>query len=65
MQPVARSLPIYSLVETPKKTEHLIADGIHPAGNLIGRYFGLMMEKWLGPDYEKGLENLKRVAEAG
>lgn len=27
--------------------------------NVIGRYFGLMMDGMLGPEYEKGLENLK------
>ena len=31
--------------------------------NLPGRYFGLMFEKWLGPDYEKGLASLKSLAE--
>jgi effector-binding domain-containing protein/uncharacterized membrane protein len=30
----------------------------------VGRYFGLMMDGFLGKDYEKGLSNLKRVAEA-
>ena len=30
----------------------------------VGRYFGLMMDKWIGADYAKGLENLKAVAEA-
>jgi len=31
--------------------------------NLIGRYFGLFMDKMLGGYFEKGLSNLKRVAE--
>ena len=30
----------------------------------IGRYFGLLMDRWLGPDYEKGLANLKKLAES-
>ena len=30
---------------------------------LPARYFGLLMEKFLGPDYEKGLENLKNYCE--
>lgn len=30
----------------------------------VGRYFGLMMESLLGPDYEKGLSNLKTIAES-
>lgn len=32
--------------------------------DLIGRYLGLMMDKWIGADYEKGLAKLKAVAEA-
>lgn len=31
--------------------------------NLIGRYFGLMMDGAVGPQYEKGLDNLKDVVE--
>ena len=31
--------------------------------NLVGRYFGLMFDKWVGADYEKGLGNLKRLVE--
>ena len=31
--------------------------------NPIARYFGLMFEKWIGPDYEEGLANLKRKLE--
>lgn len=32
--------------------------------NIISRYFGLMFEKWIGPDYEKGLANLKTWVES-
>jgi len=32
--------------------------------NPIGRFFGLMMDGMLGPDYEDGLARLKKVAEA-
>ena len=31
--------------------------------NPIGRYMGLMMDKWVGADYEKGLSNLKTLLE--
>lgn len=31
--------------------------------NIIGRYFGLMMDSMLGPDYEKGLASLKANVE--
>lgn len=30
----------------------------------IGTYMGFSMDKWIGKDYEEGLANLKRVAEA-
>lgn len=29
----------------------------------VGRWFGLMMDRLIGPDYEKGLANLKTLAE--
>lgn len=32
--------------------------------NLVGRYFNLMMEKWVGGDYERGLANLKAIVES-
>jgi uncharacterized protein YndB with AHSA1/START domain len=32
--------------------------------NLLGRYFGLMFDKWIGPDYEKGLASLKALVES-
>ena len=31
--------------------------------NPVARYFGLMFEKWIGPDYEEGLRNLKQKLE--
>lgn len=30
---------------------------------LVGRYMGLMIEKWVGADYERGLSNLKQLVE--
>ena len=33
-------------------------------GNLLGRYFGAMMDGMLGPDYEKGLAQLKTLIES-
>ncbi len=32
--------------------------------NLMGRYFGLMMDRILGPQYEEGLASLKELAES-
>ena len=40
----------------------LVADmGLNP----VSRWMGLMMDRWVGTDYERGLINLRRVAEAG
>ncbi len=33
--------------------------------NPIARWMGLMMDGWIGTDYEKGLSNLKEIVEAG
>jgi uncharacterized protein YndB with AHSA1/START domain len=32
--------------------------------NPVARYFGLMFDRWIGPDYEKGLAKLKALVEA-
>ncbi|MGB0955371.1 MAG: SRPBCC family protein [Panacagrimonas sp.] len=32
-------------------------------GNFLNRYFGLMLDSMLGPQYERGLENLKQLLE--
>ncbi len=34
------------------------------SGSLIGRYFGLALDRMVGPDYEKGLAQLQAVAES-
>jgi effector-binding domain-containing protein len=33
-------------------------------GALLGRYFGLFYDRWIGSDFEQGLANLKRHAES-
>ena len=33
-------------------------------GHLAGRWFNLLLERLVGPDYERGLANLKRLLEA-
>jgi uncharacterized protein YndB with AHSA1/START domain len=33
--------------------------------DLLGRYFGLLMDTWIGPLYEQGLINLRQVVEQG
>ncbi len=32
-------------------------------GNLIGRFFGLMLDRWVGAEYERGLDDLKELVE--
>jgi uncharacterized protein YndB with AHSA1/START domain len=34
------------------------------SGSLVGRYFGLALDSMVGPDYEKGLAQLKVLAES-
>lgn len=46
--------------EATKVTWTLLADmGTKP----MGRWMGLMMDKWVGADYETGLSNLKKLVE--
>lgn len=33
--------------------------------DLAGRYFGLLFDRFIGPDYERGLSNLKTLTESG
>ncbi|MCX7554346.1 SRPBCC family protein [Marinicella sp. S1101] len=33
-------------------------------GDILGRYFGMMMDDMLGPEYQKGLNNLKQLVES-
>jgi hypothetical protein len=47
--------------EAVKVTWH---NGGHLGYNPVNRYFGLLMDKMMGPDFEKGLSNLKLIAEA-
>jgi uncharacterized protein YndB with AHSA1/START domain len=41
------------------------SDGGSLGMNPLFRWFGLFIEKIIGPDFEKGLANLKKLAEAG
>jgi len=35
------------------------------SGSVLGRYFGLLLDRMVGPDYERGLAQLKALAESG
>lgn len=54
----------YIIKPSEKGTHFTWAFDVEHGGSLINRYFGLMMDKWVGADYEKGLVKLKQVAEA-
>lgn len=46
------------------KTHAVWAFDSEVGNDLVGRYFGLLMDGWIGGDYEKGLAGLKALAEA-
>lgn len=58
---VARSA--YELRPAGNGTEVVWSFDADFGANPIGRYMGLMMDKLIGPDYEKGLGRLKSIAE--
>ena len=41
-----------------------VTEGRSFFGALLGRYFGLFFDKWIGADYERGLANFKKFAES-
>lgn len=41
-----------------------LTDGQGVAGNIMARWFGLFFDRWVGTDFEKGLERLKIFAES-
>jgi hypothetical protein len=45
-------------------TEVIWYNGGELGRNPVRRYFGLFMDRMLGPDFEAGLSNLKRIVEA-
>lgn len=53
----------YQLTAEGAGTHFVWAFDVEHGGSLINRYFGLMMDKWVGADYETGLAKLKQVAE--
>jgi hypothetical protein len=54
-------LDLAAVPEGTEVTWGLLADmGLNP----VGRYIGLMMDRWVGADYQRGLERLKEIVEA-
>ena len=41
-----------------------VTAGRDPVSALMGKYFGLFLDQWVGADYEQGLASLKRYAES-
>jgi len=41
-----------------------LTDGLNLFEGFLARYFGLLFDRWIGNDYEKGLANLKQFAES-
>ncbi len=41
-----------------------LTEGLNFFDGFLARYFGLLFDRWIGNDYERGLSNLKRFAEA-
>lgn len=58
-----QALGTFELLQTEKGTNVTWSFDNEFGWNLIGRYFGLMIDGIVGPDYEKGLQNLKTMAE--
>lgn len=55
---------IYTIVPEGAGSKITWAIDSHLGGNPINRYFGLFMDKMVGPDYVKGLARLKTLAES-
>jgi effector-binding domain-containing protein/uncharacterized protein YndB with AHSA1/START domain len=55
-----------AFVLTPENGGTRVVWGFDTAfeGNLVGRWFGLLMERMLAPDYERGLARLKALVES-
>lgn len=53
----------YLFEETPEGTKITWSMEADMGYNPVGRYFGLMLDGMIGPDFEKGLENMRAVLE--
>ena len=41
-----------------------LTEGVNFLDSFLARYFGLLFDRWVGGDYEQGLENLQQYAES-
>ena len=54
---------LFKLERAPEGTKVTWSMDTDLGRNPIAKYFGLVMDKMVGPDFERGLNNLKSVAE--
>ena len=57
------STGVFEFVSSPEGTMVTWRDEGEVGNNPIDRYFVLMMDSFIGPDFEMGLENLKTIIE--
>ncbi|WP_299821410.1 SRPBCC family protein [uncultured Pontibacter sp.] len=53
----------YTFEETPEGTVVTWAMEAETGSNPVHKYFGLLLDPMLGPSFEKGLENLRKIVE--
>jgi effector-binding domain-containing protein/uncharacterized protein YndB with AHSA1/START domain len=58
-----QAIGTFEFLQTEKGTSVIWTFDNEFGPNLVGRYFGLMLDDIVGPTYEKGLQNLKTMAE--
>jgi hypothetical protein len=61
--PMGSALAAFDLVEAGGKTTVTWGFETDLGNNPMGRWMGLMMDRWVGGDYEAGLSNLKSLVE--
>lgn len=61
--PMGGALAAFDLTETAGKTTVTWGFEADMGNNPMGRWMGLMMDSWVGGDYEAGLSNLKSLVE--
>ena len=54
---------VFKLEKAQNATKVIWAMDTDMGKNPVGRFMGLMMDKMVGPDFEKGLNNLKAICE--
>ena len=54
----------FSLDETADKTKIVWGFTADMGAGPVGRWMGLMMDSWVGADYQRGLDNLKELVES-